>query len=114
MYPELEPFSAGFDKIDLAVVPSEGDRPAIQRAVFEDIRYWSGGAEALDSTVPMLFRYPRYGGYFEVTKDQSVPSGQIELPEELIRSFGVDRIPSLETFLVTKPRHAHVIDQLRS
>lgn len=114
MYPTLEPFSAGFDKIDLSVVPSEGERPAIQRALYEDILYWSGEVEAPESDVPMLLRYPRHGGYFEVTQDQSIPADQIELPEKLIRSFDLERIPSVETFLVTKPEHAKVISTIYS
>jgi len=114
MYPSLEPFSAGFDKIELSVVPSEGERPAIQRALYEDIVYWSGGIEAPSSDVPMLFKYPRHGGYFEVHQDDSLPADQIELPETLIRSFQLERLPDVETFLVTKPKHAKVISEIYS
>jgi len=114
MYPTLEPFSAGFNMIDLSVVPSEGERPAIQHALYEDIQYWSGEIESTDSDVPMLFKFPRHSGYFEVVKDKSLPAHQIELPEKLIRSFQLERIPSLETFLVTKPEHAKLISMMYS
>lgn len=112
MYPTLEPFSAGFNMIDLSVVPAEGNEPRIQKALYEDIMYWTAEIESTNEDVPMLFRYPRHGGYFEVAKDTSVPADVIELPEELIRSFGIDRLPELETFLVTKPKYAKQLDTL--
>lgn len=111
MYPQIEPYSAGFNKIDLTVVPSESETSGIHTELRASILQHSGATE--DSEQPLLFRYPRFGGYFEVHTDNGLPVDQIKLPMELIQAFDIDRIPDLESFLVTKPHHAQRIRDIQ-
>lgn len=100
MLPLIQPFSSGYELIELQLVPGDCDVPRIQETLHDAL------ATRGSSREPVVLRDPGKNMHFTAHPDPGVPTNEVELPDDIYDSM--DRfLPSeSESLLLAKPQFA--------
>lgn len=101
--PTIQKFSSAYDVCELRVRPTGQDSVRINDATYRRLQCRTAQP---NPRRPVFARLPGHALHFEFEPDDRVPLEHLEMPNRVVDDLNIAPVPSFETVLVARPRHA--------
>lgn len=101
--PTIQHFSSAYDVAELRVRPADTEGVRINDATYRRLQ---GRTSQHNEARPVFARLPGHAIHFTLEPDNEVPLEHLEMPYRTVDDLDIAPVPSHETVLLARPRHA--------
>lgn len=105
MYPpETAQGPPGRTAVAVELAPTTADTLRVNPAFCADLRFWlDGTAATVDTDDELFIEFPAVTGRFVCQPDETVPVGQVQIPDDLCRALDLYTLPAVQTIWCIEP-----------